>query len=46
MFVAFVIDACSRRIVGWQLATHLRTELALGALEQAKWLRDHRLDGG
>ncbi|MQA17583.1 MAG: transposase, partial [Pseudonocardiaceae bacterium] len=32
-------------IVGWQLATHLRTELALDALDMAMWLRHERLDG-
>ena len=45
VYVAFVIDVYSRMIVGWQLATHLRTELALDALEMAMWLRAGRLDG-
>lgn len=36
---AFVIDAFSRRILGWQMARHLRTELALDALEMAIWTR-------
>jgi len=31
-------------IVGWQLATYLRTELALDALEIGLWLRQQRLD--
>jgi Integrase core domain len=44
-YAAFVIDACSRLIVGWQLAGHLRTDLALDALEMAIWRRDRRLDG-
>lgn len=44
-YVAFVVDVYSRMIVGWQLATHLRTELALDALEMAMWLRKERLDG-
>ena len=35
VYVAFVIDAFSRRIVGWRASTSLRTELALDALEQA-----------
>lgn len=34
-YAAFVTDAYSRRIVGWQVAATLATELALGALEQA-----------
>jgi putative transposase len=33
--VAFVIDVFSRRIVGWRVCDHLRTDLALDALEQA-----------
>jgi putative transposase len=32
-------------IVGWSLASHLRAELALEALEMAIWQRDERLDG-
>jgi putative transposase len=43
---AFVIDVFSRRVVGWQLARHLRTDLALDALEMGLWLRRaHELDG-
>ncbi len=45
VYVAFIIDVYSRMIVGWQLANHLRTELALDALEMAMWLRNDRLDG-
>ncbi len=45
VYVAFVIDVFSRRIVGWQLATHLRTDLALDALEMALWARQGRVDG-
>jgi transposase InsO family protein len=33
-YVAFVIDAFARRIVGWRAASSLRTGLALDALEQ------------
>jgi len=35
LFLAVVLDACSRRIVGWAMATHLRTELVLDALNMA-----------
>ena len=35
IFFAFVIDAFSRRIVGWQLAPHMRTDLVLDALRMA-----------
>ena len=38
-YVAFVIDAYSRRIVGWRASRSLRTDLALDALEQAIWDR-------
>ena len=43
VYVAFVIDAFSRMIVGWRATTHLRTDLALDALEQA--LYDRGRDG-
>jgi putative transposase len=35
VFFAFIIDAYSRRIVGWQLAGHMRTTLVLDALRMA-----------
>jgi len=35
VFFAFIIDAYSRRIVGWQLASHMRTTLVLDALRMA-----------
>jgi putative transposase len=35
VFFAFVIDAYSRRVVGWQLAAHMRTTLVLDALRMA-----------
>jgi putative transposase len=35
VFFAFVIDVYSRRIVGWQLAPHMRTDLVLDALRMA-----------
>jgi putative transposase len=43
VYVAFVIDAYSRRILGWRAATTMRTALVLDALEQALWAR--RRDG-
>ena len=39
-YVAFVIDAFSRRIVGWRASSSLRSDLALDALEQALWERE------
>jgi putative transposase len=38
-YTAFVIDAFSRRIVGWRVLNSLRAELALDALEMALWTR-------
>jgi putative transposase len=35
LYVAVVVDACSRMVVGWSMAGHLRTELILDALEMA-----------
>jgi hypothetical protein len=35
LYLAVVLDAFSRRIVGWAMETHLRTELVLAALEMA-----------
>ena len=39
LYLAVVLDAWSRRIVGWAMATHLRTELVLDALNMATWQR-------
>ena len=43
VYVAFVTDVFSRRIVGWQASRSLKTDLALNALEQAIW--DRTRDG-
>jgi putative transposase len=45
VYAAFVIDVFSRMIVGWQLATHLRADLALDALEMALWRRQTAVQG-
>ena len=39
VYVAFVIDAFARRIVGWRVSASLRTDFVLDALEQALWDR-------
>ena len=44
VFFAFVIDAFSRRVVGWQLASHMRTTLVLDALRMALQRRDGGAD--
>jgi putative transposase len=45
VYVAFVVDAYSRFIVGWQASRSLRTDLALEALEMAIWSRRGELEG-
>jgi transposase InsO family protein len=45
VYVAFVVDAFSRFIVGWQISRSLRADLALDALEMAIWARKDELDG-
>jgi putative transposase len=39
LYLAVVVDAWSRRVVGWSMETHLRTELVLQALNMALWQR-------
>jgi putative transposase len=42
VYVAFVVDTYSRRIVGWSAATNKRTPLVLSALEMGLWQRDRQ----
>ncbi len=35
VYLAFILDACSRKVVGWSMATHLRSELVVDALQMA-----------
>jgi putative transposase len=44
VYVAFITDVFSRRIVGWQASRSLKTDLALHALEQAIWERSRTGD--
>ena len=39
LYLAFILDVHSRRIVGWAMESHLRTELVLDALQMAVWRR-------
>jgi len=41
VYCAFVLDVFSRRVVGWQVSTSLRTDLALDALNMGLWTRHH-----
>lgn len=39
LYLAFILDIYSRKVVGWSMANHLRTELVVDALEMALWRR-------
>ncbi len=41
-YVCFIVDAFSRRIVGWRVAAHMRTDMVLDALEMARATRGAR----
>jgi transposase InsO family protein len=47
LYMSSVLDACSRRLLGWSLAGHMRTELVSVALEAAVGQRGgrHRIRG-
>jgi putative transposase len=44
-YVCFIVDAFSRRIVGWRVAAHMRTAMVLDALEMARHTRATTLEG-
>jgi putative transposase len=46
VFFAFIIDVHSRRVIGWQLAGHMRTSLVLDALRMALGTREPGADFG
>lgn len=39
LYLAFILDVYSRKIVGWSMASHMRTELVVDALQMAVWRR-------
>ena len=43
--MCFIVDAFSRMIVGWRVASHMRTSMVLDAMEMARWSRGTRLEG-
>jgi putative transposase len=45
VYVCFIVDVFSRTIVGWRVATNMRTDMVLDALEMARWSRGTRLEG-
>ena len=44
-YACFIVDAYSRMIVGWRVASHMRTDMVLDALEMARWSRGTQLEG-
>ena len=46
VYVAFVVDAFARRILGWRSGPSMTTQLVLDALEQAVWTRHRDGRGG
>jgi transposase InsO family protein len=45
LYLACVLDICSRRVLGWSMATHMRTELVIDALTMAVATRGGHVDG-
>ena len=39
VYLSFILDAYSRRVVGWSMSNNLRTEMVVDALEMALWRR-------
>ena len=42
LYLSVVVDACSRKVVGWAMADHPRAELVVAALDMALWNRRPR----
>lgn len=42
LFLAGVTDICSRRVLGWSMASHMRAELVIDALHRMDRAQDHR----
>lgn len=42
-YVCFLVDVYSRMIVGWRVASHLRTTMVFDAVEMARWSRENTL---
>ncbi|MBB6350924.1 transposase InsO family protein [Nonomuraea muscovyensis] len=45
LYLAMVVDLCSRRLAGWSIADHMRTELVVDALQAAAHTQGGRLNG-
>ena len=44
-YVCFIVDSYSRKIVGWRVTSHMRTDMVLDAIEMARWTRGTNLKG-
>ncbi len=44
-YVCFIVDAFSRAIVGWRVASNMRTEMVLDAVEMSRWNRGTNIPG-
>jgi putative transposase len=42
VYTSFIMDLFARRILGWQVADHMRADLAVDAFEMAVWARRHQ----
>lgn len=45
LYLACIIDICSRRVLGWSMASHMRAELVIDALKMAVATRGGKADG-
>lgn len=45
LYLACVLDICSRRVLGWSMASHMRTSLVIDALTMAVATRGGHVDG-
>jgi putative transposase len=45
VYVSFITDVFSRTIVGWRVASNMRTDMVLESIEMARWSRGQHLDG-
>jgi len=45
VYVSNIGEVFARTIVGWRVASHMRTDMVLESIEMARWSRGQRLDG-
>ena len=45
-YVCFIVDVFSRMIVGWRVASNMRTDMVLDAIEMARWSRGNDVSPG